>query len=78
MPFNPGAFDSQGTTVQTLRLHRAGILAWTRLRISNGALEGMNNKVGLRGFVWVIFVTFDQIIRPRLRLRSTRHVDGLR
>ncbi len=31
--------------VQTLRLHRAGILAWTRLRISNGALEGMNNKV---------------------------------
>jgi transposase len=30
---------------RTLRLHRAGILAWTRLRISNGALEGMNNKV---------------------------------
>lgn len=31
--------------VATLRTHRAGILAWTRLRISNGALEGMNNKV---------------------------------
>jgi len=30
---------------RTLRRHRAGILAWTRLRISNGALEGMNNKV---------------------------------
>jgi transposase len=30
---------------RTLRLHRAGILAWTRLRVSNGALEGMNNKV---------------------------------
>jgi len=30
---------------RTLRLHREGILAWTRLRISNGALEGMNNKV---------------------------------
>jgi hypothetical protein len=30
---------------RTLRLHRAGILAWPRLRISNGALEGMNNKV---------------------------------
>jgi transposase len=33
------------TVARTLRLHRAGILAWTRLRISNGALEGMNNKV---------------------------------
>jgi transposase len=30
---------------RTLRTHRQGILAWTRLRISNGALEGMNNKV---------------------------------
>ena len=30
---------------RTLRLHWNGILAWTRLRISNGALEGMNNKV---------------------------------
>jgi transposase len=25
--------------------HLPGILAWTRLRISNGALEGMNNTV---------------------------------
>ena len=30
-----------------LREHIQGILAWTRLRISNGALEGMNNKVKL-------------------------------
>ncbi len=28
-----------------VREHISGILAWTRLRISNGALEGMNNKV---------------------------------
>lgn len=30
-----------------IREHIDGILAWTRLRISNGALEGMNNKVKL-------------------------------
>lgn len=30
-----------------VREHLDGILAWTRLRISNGALEGMNNKVKL-------------------------------
>ncbi len=30
---------------KTLRVHRAGILAWTKLRVTNGALEGMNNKV---------------------------------
>jgi len=30
-----------------IRKHKAGILAWTKLRISNGALEGMNNKVKL-------------------------------
>ena len=28
-----------------IRAHRDGILAWTKLRITNGALEGMNNKV---------------------------------
>ncbi|MGB9743627.1 MAG: transposase, partial [Minisyncoccales bacterium] len=28
-----------------LRRHEEGIVAWTRLRISNGALEGMNNKI---------------------------------
>jgi len=27
--------------------HRDGILAWTKLRVSNGALEGMNNKIKL-------------------------------
>lgn len=30
-----------------IRKHLDGILAWTRLRISNGALEGVNNKVKL-------------------------------
>jgi transposase len=30
-----------------IRKHLDGILAWTKLRISNGALEGMNNKVKL-------------------------------
>jgi transposase len=29
----------------TLRAHRDGVLAWTRIRVTNGALEGMNNKV---------------------------------
>jgi transposase len=28
-----------------IRNHLEGIFAWTRLRVSNGALEGMNNKV---------------------------------
>lgn len=28
-----------------IRQHLAGVLAWTRMRVSNGALEGMNNKV---------------------------------
>lgn len=30
-----------------IREHKDGILAWTRRRISNGALEGMNNKIKL-------------------------------
>ena len=33
--------------VGLLRAHLDGILAWTRLRLSNGALEGMNNKIKL-------------------------------
>jgi len=28
-----------------VRNHQDGILAWTRIRVTNGALEGMNNKV---------------------------------
>jgi transposase len=28
-----------------IREHLDRILAWTRLRVANGALEGMNNKV---------------------------------
>jgi transposase len=30
-----------------LRAHLDGILVWIKLRVSNGALEGMNNKVAL-------------------------------
>jgi len=30
---------------RTLRVHLDGILAWTRIRVTNGALEGMNNKI---------------------------------
>lgn len=30
-----------------IRKHQAGILAWTKRRISNGALEGVNNKIKL-------------------------------
>jgi len=28
-----------------IRKHLDGILRWTQLRVANGALEGMNNKV---------------------------------
>jgi len=31
--------------VRLLRAHLDGILAWTKIRLSNGALEGMNNKI---------------------------------
>ena len=31
--------------VRMLRSHLEGVLAWTELRLSNGALEGMNNKI---------------------------------
>lgn len=31
--------------VRMLRTHLAKVLAWTRIRVTNGALEGMNNKV---------------------------------
>jgi transposase len=31
--------------VHTLRSHLEGILPWTKLRRSNGALEGMHNKI---------------------------------
>jgi transposase len=30
-----------------IRRHLQGLLAWTKLRVSNGALEGMNNKIKL-------------------------------
>ena len=32
---------------RTLRTHLQGVLAWTRIRVTNGALEGMNNKIKL-------------------------------
>ena len=31
--------------VRMLRAHLDGILSWTRIRLSNGAVEGMNNKI---------------------------------
>jgi transposase len=31
--------------VRTLRSHLDGVLAWTKTRLSNGAVEGMNNKI---------------------------------
>jgi transposase len=31
--------------VRMLRSHLEGVLAWTRTRLSNGAVEGMNNKI---------------------------------
>lgn len=31
--------------VRMLRAHLGGVLAWTETRLSNGALEGMNNKI---------------------------------
>src|SRR6202035_2655604 len=31
--------------VRTLRRHLDGILSWTKHRVSNGAVEGMNNKI---------------------------------
>ena len=31
--------------VRLLRGHLDGILPWTTLRLSNGAVEGMNNKI---------------------------------
>jgi transposase len=31
--------------VRRLRSHLDGVLAWTQIRLSNGAVEGMNNKI---------------------------------
>jgi transposase len=31
--------------VRMLRSHLPGVLAWTKIRLSNGAVEGMNNKI---------------------------------
>ena len=31
--------------VRLLRSHRDGILPWTKLQLSHGAVEGMNNKI---------------------------------
>jgi transposase len=31
--------------VRRLRSHLPGVLAWTKIRLSNGAVEGMNNKI---------------------------------
>ena len=31
--------------VRMLRSHLDGVLAWTKTRVSNGAVEGTNNKI---------------------------------
>jgi transposase len=33
------------TFVGMLRSHLGGVLAWTKARVSNGAVEGLNNKI---------------------------------
>ncbi len=51
--------------VRRLRAHLEGVLAWTRLRVSNGALEGMNNKIKLvshRSFGYRIAKNFSAAI----------------
>ena len=43
------------TLARMLRTHRDGVLAWTRIRVTNGALDGMNNKITVishRAFGW--------------------------
>lgn len=61
--------------VRLLRSHLDGILAWTRTRISNGAVEGMNNKIKLvshrsfgfrdaRNFIAAIYHTCAQLPLP--------------
>jgi transposase len=47
---------------QMIRAHLDGILAWTRLRVSNGALEGMNNKVKVVSHRAYGFRTIDHYI----------------
>jgi hypothetical protein len=39
--------------VRMLRSHLDGILPWTTLRLSNGAVEGMNNKIKLGWSPWL-------------------------
>jgi transposase len=61
--------------VRLVRSHLDGILAWTRTRVSNGAVEGMNNKIKLishrsfgfrdpRNFVAAIYHTCAQLPLP--------------
>lgn len=61
--------------VRLLRHHLGGLLAWTRSRVSNGAVEGMNNKIKLvshrsfgfrdaRNFIAAIYHTCAQLPLP--------------
>jgi transposase len=40
---------------KTLAAHRSGLLAYHDVMITSGPMEGTNNKMALRGIVWVIF-----------------------
>ncbi len=61
--------------VQLLRRHLDGVLAWTHSRVSNGAVEGMNNKIKVvshrsfgfrdaRNFIAAIYHTCAQLPLP--------------
>ena len=41
----PSRLESFQKLAQMLRTHLDGVLGWTRLSVTNGALEGMSNKV---------------------------------
>ena len=44
-PGQIGLQESVTPIMDSIRTFHDGILVWTKLRVSNGALEGMNNKV---------------------------------
>jgi len=78
--------------VRMLRGHLDGILSWTRHRVSNGAVEGMNNKIksishrsfGFRtaeNFIAAIYHCCAKLplpVKRRISLRRTSSTASLR
>ncbi len=69
--------------VQLLESHLEEILAWSRLRLSDGALEGMNNKIKLISSGNELPCTFSSSLtaarqRRFLKAEATRHLDERR